>query len=276
MIGHDRRSAAGVHERGFSRIPICLAVMAATVVGLTTGCSGVSGTSSEQPLMPAAAVISPYQAADGELLWAVVPLTNETGTSVADTPGLSDALVRRVEAVRGLRCLPLNRTIEAMRALGLGDRIGSPQEAELLAKTLGVDGVVAGTVTAWDPYDPPKIGVAVALFAAPGKLKRGFDGLDAGALSRAYTDFGTYDGSNFAFDPASAVSELLDAGSHETLMRVRSYAEGRTGAERPHGWRIHVVSMELYTEFAAERMVQKLIDAEWIRLSREERVASGG
>jgi len=55
----------------------------------------------------------------------------------------------------------LNRTIAAMRALRMSD-LKSPAEVRQLASELGVDGVIVGSITAWDPYDPPKLGIALA------------------------------------------------------------------------------------------------------------------
>ena len=58
---------------------------------------------------------APYET---ERVWAVVPFANESGVSNADGVAVADRFVSEIEQVEGLRCLPLNRTLAAMRSLG--------------------------------------------------------------------------------------------------------------------------------------------------------------
>jgi hypothetical protein len=53
-----------------------------------------------------------------------------------------------------------------MRALEF-PAVRTPIEAQQLARAMGVDGIVAGTITAYDPYDPPVFGLSLALYAQP-------------------------------------------------------------------------------------------------------------
>jgi hypothetical protein len=239
-----------------------LGAVAAAVL-LLTGCA------TSQRLTPPTVLIAPYDTTEGDVLWAVIPPRNESGTSVVDVAMVGDAIVAAVQSTRGVRCLPVNRTIEAMRALGLEGGISTPAQAEALARSLGADAVVAGSVTAYDPYQPPTLGLALALYARPGALgSRRTDMVDPYRLTRAYTDTG-FTGSNFAGSPVTVASELLDARDHQTLMLLQDYAEGRSDPTGALGWRVYLVSMDLYTKFAAHQAVRRLLDEEWLRLARE-------
>lgn len=217
-----------------------------------------------------APVVAPYDTSIREVVWAVLPPRNESGVSVVRTDLVGDALVAAVQQVRGVRCLPLNRSIDAARELGMPDGPRDSADAVRLADALGVDAVVAATVTAYDPYDPPILGLALALYAKPGSMNATTQAsLDTTALRMAFTDFGRFEGVRFGGDPVTVVSQHLDARDHGVLMALKNYATGRSDPNSSLRWRVYTASMELYTRFAAHHSVGRLIDEEWLRLARE-------
>jgi hypothetical protein len=221
---------------------------------------------------PPGVLVSPYDTTSGDVLWAIIPPLNESGTSVVDELAVGDAIVAAAQGVRGVRCLTLNRTIGAMRELGLSRGIQSSSDANKLAEMLGVDAVLACTITAYDPYNPPVLGLALALYSKPGALSSVSQSrLDSRSLTMAFSDFGSFDGLQFAGEPVSVVSEYLDSRNHAVMMATRNYAIGRSDQNSALGWRIYLASMSLYTQFAAHHSVGRLIDEEWLRLSRIER-----
>lgn len=236
-----------------------VSLLAAAWIG---GCADApSGDRLVQPTVE----VSPYDPSRGEVLWAVVPLRNESGTSLADPLVISDALVGAVSEVRGLRCLPINRTIEAMRALELG-AVQDPADAAALAKVLGVDGLIIGTITAYDPYDPPTLGVSLGLYVLPGSMSLA-SAVDPRELTYQPAEWAPRSGVPPGAGPAASVSEHLDAHNHEVLAAVRQYAQGRHDPARPLGWRRYVMSMDLYTQFAAHHLVAGLVAHERRRLA---------
>jgi hypothetical protein len=44
------------------------------------------------------------------------------------------------------------------------DRVQNERQAQLICELLGCDGLIVPTVTAYDPYDPPKLGASLQLF----------------------------------------------------------------------------------------------------------------
>lgn len=223
----------------------------------------------EQVLRPPQALIAPYDTSRGDVLWAVVPLRNEAGTTAVDVYAVSDKIVAAASQVRGVRCLPLNRTIAAMRALDLQD-LTRPEEAETLAKALGADAILVGSITAYDPYNPPKLGIALALYTRPGFTggPTASTAVDPRQLTYQPTDYAHFPRSAYANAPASVVSEFLDGKNHQVLMDIKAYAAGRHDDRTALGWRRFLASMDLFCEFGAWHGVNRLLQHEWIRMAQ--------
>ena len=230
---------------------ILLALLAAAT--LSTGCAG-----KPDELTAPEMLVAPYDQAAGKKLWAIAPLRNESGVSTVDTFAISDALVARSAEVRGIACLPLNRTIAAMRAMGI-NAVRSPAEARSLARMLGADAVVVGSITAYDPYDPPKIGLTLGLYPAGGTGSA----LDSRTLAASGSDPNV---KKFVDQPSAVASEYLDAANHEVLINLRRYATGRHQDQSALGWKRYTASMELYTDFAAYWSLYRLLQEEQLRI----------
>lgn len=234
------------------------AVLALALAGCLAGCENLG---KRDELTPPPVIASPYAGAD--VLWAVVPLANESGTELVDPLAISDKLIAAAERVEGVRTVPLNRTLQAMHASGM-DRVRTPSEIGQLASLLGVDGVLVGSITAYDPYDPPTLGLTLALHAhtaAMGGAAVAGDAIDPRALSASAGGAEATPGRRPG-GPASVVSAVLDAKDHRVLAALREYATGRHDPVSAMGWRRYTASMDLYTQFAAGHMVSALLAEE--------------
>lgn len=217
----------------------------------------LAGCAAEPPELIAPQVVtSPFDGRARAPIWAVVPLRNESGTSAVDVLQVSDKLVAAAAEVRGIRCLPLNRTIETMRALKLSS-IAGPAQARSLAAALGADGILMGTITAYDPYTPT-IGLSLVLY---GRDADRAAGVDPSTLSTASTERAQARRSDGVL---ASASEHLDGKNHQVLMDVRSYADGRTRQGNPLGWRRYTASMPLFEEFAANFLVARVVQGVWM------------
>jgi len=171
------------------------------------GCAGPD----KDALTPPQPILAPYPG--GEVAWAVVPPRNESGTGDVDVLAIGDALVAGAEEIRGVRCAPLNRTIEAMRALGLNG-LSSAADAQRLAQVMRVDAVLVSSVTAWNPYKP-EIGLAVGLYARPGAMAvKSGNGLNSRDLQTQTVDSGAGRGLDTGDRPLAQVSEHFDSRNH--------------------------------------------------------------
>lgn len=228
-------------------------LIAGVVLWLCIGC-----TQTKKPDRPSQ-LLSPYPA---EKLWAVAPIRNESGTTLVDSFVLADKLVQQLQQVEGIQVLPANRVIAAMQQLDM-PALQSVADVMRLAKAMGVDGIVVGTISAWDPYEPPKIGSTIQLYT-PGRTDVGT--VDPRKLSEAATDQRTLRVKRYE-QPVAGASGYFDAANGAVLERIQTYAIGRTPLESPAGWRRYLLSMDLYSEFVMYELSRQLLQAEWDRLT---------
>jgi hypothetical protein len=214
-----------------------------------------------QRLVHPTVLAAPYEQAQ---LWAVAPFVNESGVPEVDTFRIADAFAQQVQGVAGLNALPVNRVILALRQLDL-PAIRSPVDARTLMSVLGADGLIVGTVTAYDPYRPMTLGAAVELYVREDASDE--SGLDVRALSRAAR----------AAEPitdrdrrgaAAQAAGVFHAANHEVLAELRDYAFGRSAPESAYGRDIYLVSMDMYAQFVSFRLIRDLLQQERLRLSR--------
>ncbi|MFI4871832.1 MAG: hypothetical protein ACIARQ_08475 [Phycisphaerales bacterium JB061] len=236
-----------------------LACLGLTLLTLLVGCAARG-----PELTPPAVLRSPYDSSRGDVLFAVVPLRNESGTTVFRPEEVSDAFVNAFTSVPGIRCLPLNRTISEMRGLGMRE-ITNPSDLKALAEAMNVDGLIVGTVTAYDPYNPPTLGISLALHAGNPVFAAGPE-LDE--LRGAVRDPQTPAPSRYVDSPVASISEVFDGRNHGVQIEVRRYAQGRIDPTAARGWQTYLASMPLYTEFVAHAAVGRLLDQERLRLAR--------
>ena len=83
----------------------------------------------------------------------------------------SDLVYQEMQKVHGLTVIPVDRVVEVYVSLKI-DKIQFERQAYDICKALGCDGLVVPTVTAYDPYDPPKFGASLQLFTRPGTFNK--------------------------------------------------------------------------------------------------------
>ncbi|MBI1369233.1 MAG: hypothetical protein GC162_11345 [Planctomycetes bacterium] len=212
----------------------------------------------EQPLVYS----TPYP---GPKMWAVAPFRNESGTSLVDSAVVADHLAQQIQQINGIGVVPVNRVLAAMNAAQI-DAVNSVGDAMKLMNLLGVDGLIVGTITAWDPYEPPKIGATIQLYAR--ELPGGGTALDSRALTRA-TSTNDLPGMVRYEQPVATVSDHFDAANGAVLQRIQDYAHGRAADDEPAGWRRYIINMDLYNEFVSHELMRRLFAREWDRLHRQ-------
>lgn len=217
-----------------------------------------TGVGCAQRLAQPIVLKAPYES---ERVWAVVPFANESGVSAVDGAAVADRFVSEIELVDGLRCLPLNRTLGAMRSLGMTG-VRDLQQAYTLMRTLQADGLVLGTVTDWNPYKPLRFGAAIEVVsAAEGADRRP---LDLKELTMPTTE--SVGGSAGPRAEVSQASRLFDARSNETLIELERYAEGRDSPESALGSKAYEMRLDLFSRFGAYVLVRDLLEQEAARL----------
>lgn len=199
-------------------------------------------------------------------VFAVVPLRNESGSQYADGVRLADRLSEQLTVTAQIDTVPVNRVLAAMERLGLAE-VSNKGQALQLRQALGVDGLLAGTVTSFDPYDPPKLGMNVELYLDPKHESAKFD---IRLLSRAASDRDfRFEGYTSHDQPVSALSLMFDAAHPAVQDRLHVYTVHRgtdygvTSADA----RLYRISADLYADFVAYEVCRRLMQAETQRLT---------
>lgn len=208
-------------------------------------------------------LVQPAQlTAPSPALWGIAPFANESGVSRLDTLDIADAFTDEAQDVRGLAVVPVNRVIAAMDQLELDD-VTTEAEAAALCRLLGLDGLVVGTITAYDPYRPPKLGLAVQLYAPE-------SGAPSAPDSRALTaaTSGPDAQPQLAAAPTTQAYGLFDGRNHATLLALSEYAAGRTSPDAAYGDEIYLVRMDLFARFACHHLLRDLMGPETVATAR--------
>ena len=195
-------------------------------------------------------------------LWAVAPFVNESGNSTVDSSRLADLFAQQAQHVNGIDSVPVNRVVFAMRQLRL-EAVATQGDALSLMSVLEVDGLIVGTVTAYDPYPPLTLGVAVQLYRMLSEDQT--PRLDPRALIRSTRD--TMSRQQWEPpDPTAQAAGVFHAANHQILERLRQYAGPRSVPDSAYGTDIYLVSMELFTQFVSYQLIRDLLVAEQRRV----------
>lgn len=230
---------------------LSVAYAAVLLVGLAVGCT--------RP--PPPPIVSPYPVPRSLV---VLPLLNHSGSSDFDPIRATDVLVEELSQVKGegLVVLPTNRALKILLAHGQ-THATSVEQAMDIAGQLGVDGVVVGAVTAYNPYSPPRVGMVLQLYWVRADMKG--QATEPVRLSRMPSGEGpAYYG---GVGPTSQAQAVLDASDNETAFRVQEFAKGHEGQDSPFGWRRYLVDSDAYMRFVCHVLIADLMDQELRRIT---------
>jgi hypothetical protein len=191
-------------------------------------------------------------------VWAVAPAINLSGQSQIDPLLQSDLVYQELQKVRGLTVIPVDRVVEVYARMKT-DKVQSEQQAYDVCRLLGCDGLVVPTVTAYDPYDPPKFGASLQLFVKPGTFAH-LPKLDPRALERSATATAAAPPPMPQTHNMVQVVDLYDAADGTVLKAVNAYAKGRTDPNMPLGVDEIIVSMDRYCLFGYHELLSELLD----------------
>lgn len=152
------------------RGPQLLLLALAPLILLASGCSILLPEVSHQPV-----VHNPFPQLSSV---AVVPFFNQSAEATVDGREFALAYYAELQSIPGFEVVPVPAVEAAIRQYGI--TFDPPEQAidqaRWLAKKLGVDAVVIGTVTDFNPYYPPRCGMRVEWYAA----NEGFHEIPAG------------------------------------------------------------------------------------------------
>src|SRR5262245_12377248 len=99
---------------------------------------------------------------------AVLPFFNQSSEPTVDGDAVAMAYFNELQAIPGFEVMPVGvaRQMLAASINASGREPRSGVEFQRLARLMGVDAVLVGSVTEYSPYYPPRMGLSVDWFAA--------------------------------------------------------------------------------------------------------------
>jgi hypothetical protein len=188
-------------------------------------------------------------------VWAVAPAVNLSGQTAVDPILQADLVYQKMQEVRGLTLIPVNRVIEVYAGLQI-EQVQSLEQALIVCDLLGCDGLVVPAVTAYDPYDPPKFGGSLQLFRKPEQATRA-PNIDPRILARSAAPGEIESVPREVAGMVQAVG-MYDAANGSVRESLSGYTEGRHDPLGPMGHREYLQSMDRFVGFAYHSLVQEL------------------
>ena len=258
------------------RLRTSLALALATTLA---GCSFFTGEPKRQPQTIEYSCLSPYPTVR---TIAIAPAINLSGSRDFDPLVVSDTLYAEAQQVQNLNVLPVNKTLLAMQRLHIR-ALDDPQTAQRLAQALGADGLIIPAVTAYDPYNPPIVGMVLQMYTPPAAAPVAATvsaeatlpvASNAGAV-RANPDRPTLVADVAPAPPApltdkqpvSQVSAVFNATNQSVLRELKTFASGRTQYDSAMMDQKFLLDSDAYMRFVCHAMIRRLMDVERDRLA---------
>lgn len=190
------------------------------------------------------------------VVWAVAPAVNLSGMKEVDPLLQGDLVYQSLQEVNGITAIPVNRVVEVYTTLHL-EKVQSEEQAALVCDLLGCDGLLVPTVTAYDPYDPPKLGASLQLFTKDGLERQ--RNVDVHDLARQATP-----GPNDSIQRSQTFHQavgMFDAQNGSVRNALAAYAAGRHDPAGPLAGKEYLVNMDRYSGFVYHELIGQLIQS---------------
>jgi len=203
--------------------------------------------------------------------FAIAPAVNQSGSRDFDPLAVSDKVFEEMQQVRGLSVLPVNKTLAAMQRLGMR-AIDSPQSACRLADVLGADFLLVPAVTAYDPYNPPTVGMTMALYSSTTRFASTPSATEpiarsiTGATLPGTAEPATASASASA-QPVAQVSAIFNSHNQSVLEELAEFAKGRTNYESALQSHQFLADSDAYMRFVCHAMARRMIEVERARVN---------
>ena len=187
---------------------------------------------------------------------AVAPALNFSGSPDFDPVVVADLMASELSHVDGFDVLPVSRVLAVLAQQGRGE-VESPDHALEIADTLGADAILVFSVTEYDPYEPPVVGITAQLYGSNSSSKMAQ--LDPVLVSRSATPIAG-DSGKTSVEPLAQAVEVFNAAHEPTVIRVKAFAKDRSADESPFGWQKYTASQQHYLRFCCHATIRELVE----------------
>ncbi len=202
--------------------------------------------------------VSVANTAVGPMTIAVAPALNLSGSADFDRDRVADLMASEMSFAAGVTVIPVSRVLGVLSVQGL-DGVRSQTHALELVGLLGADAILVFSVTEYDPYDPPSMGISAQLF---GTRPDPSGAVEPIKLSRQ---------AGLAASPVRSTTRrvlaqtqrVFDASHQWVVADIRRFAAFRDGDESPFGWRKYVVSQQHFIRYCCHATLRALLNDEF-------------
>lgn len=201
-----------------------------------------------------------YNSLTGVETVVVAPVMNLSTSADLEMLDVTNALASELGQVEGIRVVPLGRVYQYL-ADNKMRTVGSPEEARALAAAFKAQVAIVAAVTEYDPYDPPRIGLAVQMYSAstlpsPGGTAE-FDPVEA---SRSAVPFEVSDDASKR--PRDMIVRVMSGRDADVERLARIYAARRSADADPYGWRRFIVDQREFQRLCCYAVVREMMGVE--------------
>jgi hypothetical protein len=215
----------------------------------------VASCTPEKKTQPYGREAALYLPGDRPRIWGIGPAVNLSGQDGVDALIQADLLYQQLQPVQGVTVVPVDRVVAVYQALRIG-QIQSEDQAKAVCQALGLDGLLVPTVTEYDPYNPPKFGVALQLFEPKAQ---------AAATQFSARELASESAPTANADEPRKVNFLQVVGSYDAAngsvrQSLQAYAKGRFDPNSPLGGAEYYLSMDRYCGFCYHDLLRQLFE----------------
>ncbi len=225
-----------------NREKFCILLIALTLFG----CNSTGGRGNK-------VLLNPYYPDNWTI--AVIPFKNDSGSDALSTIAVTDEFYTELSSVgQNIQVIPVNRVLATQHKLKIS-KVAGPDDVAAIADDLGVDAVIVGVITRYQPYPPPLAGIIVQLYDRKGTLPEAINNLDPGKIARSGKPIGL--AANPKLEAIGQASLIVDADKKDVVEQMKNYAR-RRGQDTPLGWRKVMTSSE-FMRFVSHIVIERLL-----------------
>jgi hypothetical protein len=198
-----------------------------------------------------------YNSLSGVRTVVVAPVANLSTSNDLDTLDVTNALASEFQQVEGIHVVPLGRVYQYLAANRMRS-VGSPAEARALAAAFKADVTIVAAVTEYDPYDPPRMGLAMHMYSSTVlPAPDGSSGFDPISASRSAAPFPvTDDATN---KPRDMIARIYSGRDTEVEALARLYAKRRSSDASPYAWRRFIVDQREFQRLCCYALIREML-----------------
>ena len=205
-----------------------------------------------------------YNSLTGVHTIVVAPVMNLSTTAAVDTIEVTNALASELGQVEGINVVPLGRVYQYLSQVsttGVAGTVGNAEEARGLAQVFKAQATIVAAVTEYDPYDPPRMGLAVQMYTTgavpPATGSAGFDPVSS---SREAVPFPVTD--DAANRPRDMIHRVYSGRDLDTKALAQLYARQRMADGSPYGWRRFLIDQRAFQRLCCYGVIREMLGEE--------------